>query len=105
MIFFGTRAPWRTFSRRLVHFADDAMSGDKSKRNSVGRPKDSGAKDNKAKAQKDPKKAKDKDGDEEMTVVVPPAKGKKGEANVNGTSEDKAEEAPVDPKVQAATGD
>lgn len=84
------------------------MSGDKSKRNSVNRPKDSSAKDNKAKAQKDPKKAKDKDGDEEMTVVVPPTKPSEadpnGDVTMNGTTEEKEEEKPVDPKVQAATG-
>lgn len=83
------------------------MSGDKSKRNSLNRPKDT-AKDNKSKTQKDAKKAKDKDGDEEMTVVVPPAKPTEADANgdvaMDGTSEAKEEEKPVDPKVQAATG-
>lgn len=89
------------------------MSGDKSKRNSLNRPKDT-AKDNKSKAAKDAKdakdakKAKDKDGDEEMTVVVPPAKSTDADANgdvaMNGTTEEKEEEKPVDPKVQAANG-
>lgn len=86
------------------------MSGDKSKRNSLNRPKSSSAKDNKDnkdKAQKDSKKGKDKDGDEEMTVVVPPAKSsdadKNGDVAINGTSEEN-KEATVDPKVQAASG-
>lgn len=83
------------------------MSGDKSKRNSLNRPKDT-SKDNKSKAQKDTKKAKDKDGDEEMTVVVPPIKSTDadptGDVAMNGTSEEKEEEKPIDPKVQAATG-
>lgn len=85
------------------------MSGDKSKRNSLNRPKESSAKDNKGKAQKDSKKGKDKDGDEEMTVVVPPAKSndadKNADVTMNGTMEGKQEEVPVDPKVQAASGD
>lgn len=84
------------------------MSGDKSKRNSLNRPKSSSAKDDKAKSQKDPKQAKDKDGDEEMTVVVPPAKSADADPNadvaMNGTSEEKEQEKPVDPKAQAAIG-
>jgi len=83
------------------------MSGDKSKRNSVSKPNDSKAKD-KSKIQKDAKKAKDNDGDEEMTVVVPPSKtndaDQKGDVTMNGTTEEKKEEAPLDPKVKAMNG-
>lgn len=76
------------------------MSGDKSKRNSVSR-----SKDNKSKAQKDTKKAKDNDGDEEMTVVVPPVKtDQNGDIPTNGAAEEKEEDVPVDPKVKATTG-
>lgn len=79
---------------------DFRMSGDKSKRNSVSR-----SKDNKSKAQKDTKKAKDNDGDEEMTVVVPPVKtDQNGDIPTNGAAEEKEEDVPVDPKVKATTG-
>ncbi|KAK5942555.1 26S proteasome non-ATPase regulatory subunit [Knufia obscura] len=79
------------------------MSGDKSKRNSVSRSNDSKSKD-KSKAAKDTKTTKDNDGDEEMTVVVPPPKtDQNGDVTMNGATERKEEEVPVDPKVKAAT--
>jgi len=81
------------------------MSGDKSKRNSVSKSNDSKSKDNKSKAQKDTKKPKDNDGDEEMTVVVPPPKpDQNGDVTMNGATDEKEGEVPVDPKVQAANG-
>jgi len=83
------------------------MSGERSKRNSVSRSNDSKSKD-KSKAQKDVKKAKDNSGDEEMTVVVPPSKtndaDQNGDVTMNGTAEEKEEEAPVDPKMKAVDG-
>lgn len=83
------------------------MSGDKPKRNSVSRPSGHKSKDSKSKPAKDPKKSKDNDGDEEMTVVVPPSKSedaeKNGDVAMNGTEEKEAE-PPVDPKAKAATG-
>lgn len=83
---------------------DIRMSGDKSKRNSVSRSNDSKSKD-KSKAAKDTKTTKDNDGDEEMTVVVPPPKtDQNGDVTMNGATERKEEEVPVDPKVKAATG-
>lgn len=83
------------------------MSGEKSKRNSVSRPNSQKGKDNKAKPQKEPQKPKDNDGDEEMTVVVPPAKtqaDKDADVAMNGTDDAKPEETPVDPKVKAQAG-
>ena len=63
------------------------------------------------------KPGKDKDGDEEMTVVVPPSKGSKlsgepakdeeGDVAMNGASESEVKEPVepvVDPKVKAITG-
>ena len=63
------------------------------------------------------KPGKDKDGDEEMTVVVPPAKGSKlsgepakddeGDVAMNGATEDDVKEPAepvVDPKSKAITG-
>ncbi len=63
------------------------------------------------------KPGKDKDGDEEMTVVVPPAQGSKlsgeparddeGDIAMNGASEDEVKEPAepvVDPKSKAITG-
>lgn len=83
------------------------MSGDRSKRNSVSRSNDSKSKD-KSKAQKDGKKGKDNSGDEEMTVVVPPFKtndaDQNGDMTMNGTADEKQEEAPIDPKVKAVDG-
>ena len=89
------------------------MSGDKSKRNSVSKPNHQ-KKDSKSKsqpqAQKDAKKQKDVDGDEEMTVVVPPTKPLEGNTNkdmdvaMNGTDEKKSEDVVIDPKVKAAAG-
>ena len=86
------------------------MSGEKSKRNSVSKPSDKKTKDNKSRPQKEPKKPADTDGDEEMTVVVPPSKSDKPEENgdvtMNGVEQEKKEEEekPVDPKEKAATG-
>ena len=89
------------------------MSGDKSKRNSVSKPNHQ-KKDSKSKsqpqAQKDAKKQKDVDGDEEMTVVVPPTKPLEGNTDkdkdtdvaMNGTDEKKSEDVVIDPKVKAA---
>lgn len=83
------------------------MSGDKPKRNSVSKTNPPKSKDNKAKPQKEPQKPKDTDGDEEMTVVVPPAKttaGKDNDVVMDSAEEAKSEEAPVDPKVKAMAG-
>ncbi|KAK5104909.1 26S proteasome non-ATPase regulatory subunit [Lithohypha guttulata] len=80
------------------------MSGDKGKRNSVSRPNDHKRKDSKSKSQKDTQKPKDKVGDEEMTVVVPPSKGDAGkneDVAMNGTDEAKLKDPPVDPKAKA----
>ena len=65
-----------------------------------------------------PKPAKDKDGDEEMTVVVPPSKGtkvadtpskdKEGDVAMNGTPEAESTETAepaVDPKAKAIAGE
>lgn len=93
--------------RSLTWFQVVKMSGEKSKRNSVSRPNSQKGKENKAKAQKEPQKPKDNDGDEEMTVVVPPTKAqgeKDADIAMNGTEENKSEEAPVDPKVKVAAG-
>ena len=79
------------------------MSGEKSKKNSVGKPGDSKSKDNKSKHQKTHSKSKSKDGDEEMTVVVPPPKADtNGDIEMNGTDEPVADV--VDPKVKATQG-
>jgi 26S proteasome regulatory subunit N3 len=64
-----------------------------------------------------PRAGKDKDGDEEMTVVVPPSKGSKlsgppeedeqGDVVMNGTAEAEtagATEPAVDPKAEAVEG-
>lgn len=63
-----------------------------------------------SKAAADKKAAKDKDGDEEMTVVVPPSKGTKqaktpaadADGDVMDVDDEKEEE--VDPTAQAIAG-
>jgi len=83
------------------------MSGDKSKKHNAKKSQDLGSKDNKPSSQKDTKKVKDKDEDEEMTVVVPPSKSvdndHNGDVTMNGTSGEKEQEV-VDPKVKAFNG-
>lgn len=83
------------------------MSGDKSKKHNPSKSQDLRSKDNKSKPQKDAKKGKDKDGDEEMTVVMPPSKSTGADPNsdvtANGTSDEKEQEI-IDPKVKASNG-
>jgi len=65
---------------------------------------------------KEPKAGKDKDGDEEMTVVVPPSKGSKtsspdqqtdSDQTANGTADgaDTSTESHIDPKEKAIAGE
>jgi hypothetical protein len=91
------------------------MSGDKSRLNGSNSNgvNGSGSSQNNRKGSKG---SKDKDGDDEMTVVVPPSKGsnkptapnKATEADLaNGADETDgpiAKETPVDPKEKAITG-
>ena len=95
------------------------MSGDKPHLNGTGNGLN-GAEDHEMEEQsqnpkKGSKQSKDKDGDDEMTVVVPPSKGstptapdKKTEADVmNGAmTEDSAKETepPIDPQEKAIAG-
>ena len=80
------------------------MSGDKSQLNGDK----SEEKEDVVMDEEDSKKAKsgkDKDGDDEMTVVVPPSKGKSDGPNINGTADGKQEEAEVDPREKALDGE
>ena len=86
------------------------MSGDRSKANGTD-PKQNGddieMNDDSSKSQKPTKGNKDKDGDEEMTVVVPPPKktpahpGKDGETSKDA---EEPEEPEIDPKEKAING-
>lgn len=98
------------------------MSGDKqnddtSQQNGVNGTEDVEMKDGSQPKAKSVKKGKDKDGDEEMTVVVPPSKSKnttngigkdnEGDVSMNGTSDpsdNKPAEEAIDPKAKALTG-
>ena len=80
------------------------MSGDKSKPN--GNSKQNGEQ---SKSRKPTKGGKDKDGDEEMTVVVPPLKKTPSVPDKEREDSDKvdaaaAEEPEVDPKEKAING-
>ena len=50
------------------------------------------------------KSGKDKDGDDEMTVVVPPSKGKSDGSTTNGAMDGKQKEAEIDPREKALNG-
>lgn len=86
------------------------MSGDKGKRNSVSKPSGHKKQDSKSKPAKDVKKTPEKDADEEMTVVVPPAKpadaAKNEDVVMNGAEDEKEkpEETVIDPKEKAISG-
>lgn len=86
------------------------MSGNKGHKKTNSRANASHPQEEKAKPVKDQKKGKDKDGDAEMTVVVPSAKAdeqpeKSADVAMNGVAEGTSEaEVIIDPKIKAANG-
>jgi hypothetical protein len=97
---------------------DKKMNGDVPGQNGINSTEDSKASADKTKASKGGKGIKDKDGDEEMTVVVPPSKSSgepngvskdvEGDTVMNGASNVHNEETPqpvIDPKDKAIAGE
>lgn len=86
------------------------MSGNKGHKKTNSRANASHPQEEKAKPVKDQKKGKDKDGDAEMTIVVPSAKAdeqpeKSADVAMNGVAEGTSEaEVIIDPKIKAANG-
>ena len=82
------------------------MSGDKSQLNGdkADENEDVVMEEEDSKMTKPGKSGKDKDGDDEMTVLVPPSKGKSDGPTINGATDGKAEEEEVDPREKASSG-
>ena len=118
----GSSRPKSVSSKKGNTLARD-MSGDKPQINGTDSPEsidgseDVEMDDDGSRLNRHSKPGKDKDGDEEMTVVVPPSKGSKlsgkpseddgGDVSMNGTEEAVGEEdgrVSIDPKVKAVSG-